>query len=278
MTDFTPGFKIRNANLIKNISYMNHIIGDGERPDVTSHMLYGTTAYHWTFFIVNDYLRNGISEWPLGQNELDRYVSSKYDNSAVIMFDPRVIPDATYGNLSYVPFKQYEGSLYLVAYDEGDVEVARCMIQTYDTLSCQMILTRDTFDGDGTIDQFVNNYDAYKIVSTDETFNDALSAAYETEDASGLLYAIAKDSQGNNLNYELMKNATYMFYDSIHDESISLSAYDVIDGGNLYTNVSRITYAEMEETLNNRKRTISVINPANISRFVQSYFDVLNNG
>lgn len=278
MTDFTPGFKVRNANLIKNISYMNHIISDSERPDVTSHMLYGTSAYHWTFFIVNDHLRKGITEWPLGQNELDRYISSKYDNLAVITFDPRVIPDGTYGNLSYVPFtEQYNGSLYLVAYDESEVEVARCMIQTYDTLSCQMILLRDTFDGNGTIDQFVNNYDSYKIISTSEAFHDALNSSYEIEDASGLQYKIAKDEDQTNLNYELMKNATFMFYETVNNETLSISSYDVISS-NSYTNVDRITYAEMEETLNNRKRSISVVNPANIARFAQSYFDVLNNG
>jgi len=305
MTDFTPNFKVRNANLIKNQSYMNHTIGDGERPDITSHMLYGTTAYHWTFFVINDKLRKGISEWPLSQNELDNYISSKYGKYACITFDPT----ATGTNLSYVPFtSEYIDSLYLAAETENGIAYRK--IISYDTLSCQMIIeranpifnfyteeVRNEYDPvDISISDFIT-LDSYRIVSIqfvnypndskdyvggpNEAFALQVNSTYQStdgEDAMQYYYNVAVDSSGNDLNHELMKNATYQFYTYINEEPTSLSTYDVIAGDNIYSNVNRITYEEMEEVKNNQKRTISVINPANIARFAESYFTTLNNG
>jgi hypothetical protein len=305
MTDFTPNFKVRNANLIKNLSYMNYTIGDGERPDITSHMLYGTTAYHWTFFTINDHLRKGISEWPLSQNELDNYISSKYGKYACITFDPTAI----YTNLSYVPFTtEYIDSLYLAAETENGIAYRK--IISYDTLSCQMIVERanpifnfyteevqNEYDpADISITDFIK-LDSYRVASIqfvnypndskdyvggpNEAFALQVNSAYQStdgEDATQYYYNVALDSSGNDLNYELMKNATYQFYTYINEEPTSLSTYDVIAGDSIYANVNRITYEEMEEIKNTQKRTISVINPANIARFAESYFTTLNNG
>lgn len=305
MTDFTPNFKVRNANLIKNISYMNYTIGDGERPDITSHMLYGTTAYHWTFFTINDHLRKGISEWPLSQNELDNYISLKYGKYACITFDPT----ALYTNLSYVPFTtEYIDSLYLAAETENGIAYRK--IISYDTLSCQMIIeranpifnfyteeVRNEYDPvDISISDFIT-LDSYRIVSIqfvnytndskdyvggpNEAFALQVNSAYQStdgEDAMQYYYNVALDSSGNDLNHELMKNATYQFYTYINEEPTSLSTYDVIAGDTIYPNVNRITYEEMEEVKNTQKRTISVINPANIAKFAESYFTTLNNG
>lgn len=306
MTDFTPNFKVRNANLIKNLSYMNHTIGDGERPDITSHMLYGTTAYHWTFFVINDHLRKGISEWPLSQNQLDNYISSKYGKYACITFDPT----ATGTNLSYVPFTdEYIDTLYLAADTENGIAYRK--IISYDTLSCQMIVERSNPIFNFSTDEVRNQYDqvditiadfitldSYRIISIltetnqddgkdyvtgneNETFISQVNTAYgltDEEDATQYYYNVAIDESGNDLNHELMKNATFQFYTYINEEPTSLSTYDVIAGDSIYPNVNRITYEEMEEVRNNQKRTISVINPANISRFAESYFTVLNNG
>jgi hypothetical protein len=308
MTDFTPNFKVRNASLIKNVSYMNHTIGDGERPDITSHMLYGTTAYHWTFFTINDHLRKGISEWPLSQSDFDNYISSKYGKYACITFDPTQTGTSLESgpNLSFVPFtEQYIDSLYL-AVDTAD-EVAYRKIISYDTLSCQMTIERanpvftfnegDTVNIDkyNPVDMSIENFislGSYRIVSIlfdsknnvigeNAAFVDFVNASYgldEEDDATLYYYDVALDGAGNNLNYELMKNAPFQFYTTVNDENTSLSTYDVIAGNMIFPNVNRITYEEMEGILNDRKRTISVINPANIAKFAESYFTVLNNG
>lgn len=72
----------------QNISAYNHIIDlvkddvtfytdmfieDGDRPDVLSYKLYGTVEYYWTFFFLNDDIRE--SGWPL--SNLDVYERAK---------------------------------------------------------------------------------------------------------------------------------------------------------------------------------------------------------
>lgn len=44
-------------------SYMTYEIRDFERPDTLSYRLYGTSEYDWTFFVMNDTLRE--RGWPL---------------------------------------------------------------------------------------------------------------------------------------------------------------------------------------------------------------------
>lgn len=71
--------------------YQKYRIRDGERPDVASYNLYGTTEYYWTFFLVNDILRKGgINSWPLGDIEFRAYIEKKYPSNFISAFvDPR---------------------------------------------------------------------------------------------------------------------------------------------------------------------------------------------
>jgi len=53
-------------------------IRDGERPDTFSNSLYGTTDYYWTFYFLNQDLRE--SGWPLTQRELLPRAKLDYPN------------------------------------------------------------------------------------------------------------------------------------------------------------------------------------------------------
>jgi hypothetical protein len=73
-------------------SYYN--INEGERPDMASYNLYGTSDYYWTFFIINKDLSNAFNDWPKPTHALKEFTESKYDNYAAIAavvgtgFDP----------------------------------------------------------------------------------------------------------------------------------------------------------------------------------------------
>ena len=56
-------------------------IQDGERPDTTSQRLYGNSDIHWTFYFMNDNLRE--SGWPLPERELRLKVQERYPNRVV---------------------------------------------------------------------------------------------------------------------------------------------------------------------------------------------------
>jgi hypothetical protein len=61
------------------VSYTYHEIKNGERPDVTSQMLYGTPDYHWTFFVLNPFLRAGMGAWFKDDHVMEKYLAQKYD-------------------------------------------------------------------------------------------------------------------------------------------------------------------------------------------------------
>ena len=65
--------------------YTFYNLYDGERPDQVSQMLYGTTDYYWTFFLLNDNLKT--KGWPLSSKSLEQYVKNKYDNTTLTTRD-----------------------------------------------------------------------------------------------------------------------------------------------------------------------------------------------
>ena len=59
-------------------TYIDYQIRDGERPDIVSNSLYGTPEYYWVFFLINEHLKNGISGWPMPDQELIEYIAEEY--------------------------------------------------------------------------------------------------------------------------------------------------------------------------------------------------------
>ena len=61
-----------------NVSfYTKYNIQDGDRPDQVSKILYGTADYYFTFFMMNDNIRE--QGWPLSQREIEK--KSKADRN-----------------------------------------------------------------------------------------------------------------------------------------------------------------------------------------------------
>lgn len=65
-----------------NISFYNqYTIVSGDRPDTLSYKLYGTTDYYWTFYLMNDHIRE--SGWPVEFSELLQVTKEKYPHRTV---------------------------------------------------------------------------------------------------------------------------------------------------------------------------------------------------
>lgn len=66
-------------------TYTEYEIKDFERPDTLSHMMYGTSEYEWTFYLMNERLRE--TGWPLplqdlydaAQNDFYKHYTAKLD-------------------------------------------------------------------------------------------------------------------------------------------------------------------------------------------------------
>ena len=61
--------------------YQDYYILPDERPDQVSMKLYGTPDYHWTFFLMNDSLRE--SGWPYSDAEVYLFAQKKYDHTVL---------------------------------------------------------------------------------------------------------------------------------------------------------------------------------------------------
>ena len=57
-------------------TYQNYDILPGERPDQVSYKLYNTTDYYWTFFLMNDKLRE--RGWPLSPIKAEEFAKKEY--------------------------------------------------------------------------------------------------------------------------------------------------------------------------------------------------------
>lgn len=67
-------------------AYEFYTVNDGDRPDIVSQELYDTVDYYWTFFLVNDQLREGLSFWPKSYTELEDFINRKYPGRVLAGF------------------------------------------------------------------------------------------------------------------------------------------------------------------------------------------------
>ena len=65
--------------------YVKQTIANNERPDTLSVRLYGTASLYWTFFYMNDELRE--RGWPLNNQQLTRFVQAQYPYKTIITQD-----------------------------------------------------------------------------------------------------------------------------------------------------------------------------------------------
>ena len=61
--------------------YDTGYIRDGERPDTLSYNIYGTTEYYWTFYLLNEDIRE--SGWPLKESEILPSAKVYYPNMVI---------------------------------------------------------------------------------------------------------------------------------------------------------------------------------------------------
>jgi len=58
--------------------YSLYQIENGDRPDIVSNKLYDTPDYYWTFFIINEFLHDGLASWPMSEEDVREYLDLNY--------------------------------------------------------------------------------------------------------------------------------------------------------------------------------------------------------
>ena len=83
-----------NESLMDSITlYRSYYINDGERPDIVSNKIYKNPDYYWTFFITNDFLKEGMLNWPISNLEFEKFIQDEYGKHSVMTFVPLAIPN-----------------------------------------------------------------------------------------------------------------------------------------------------------------------------------------
>lgn len=230
--------KIPDKFINNYLSYSKYTIVDGERPDIVSIRLYGTPNYYWTFFIVNDFLKNSYSNWMLSTYKLQEYVKL-YMGDTVINMRPRYVLDP-------------EGIL---------IRVENSVVGNFDTVNKEPVtgyLSRamgNVVDVDCSLQQL-------RITNVDGTFQ-----------ANEII--IGTNTQDTVTSYEVYKlyNAPCEYRDSLGnvvDNQLFFS------GGIPNTNVTPISYYEKIQEENDKKSSIKVISPSYITEFAKQFKKILS--
>lgn len=94
MVDIFRAIRPETLRELDNVTvYKEFEINNGMRPDVLSQKLYGTPDFYWTFFIINDFLHDGLQTWPMSESSLRKYIGANYSGKA-LCFKPDVDEDA----------------------------------------------------------------------------------------------------------------------------------------------------------------------------------------
>ena len=132
-TEITDMFRHVDVNekFIDNITtYTWYEIKEGERPDVVSNRLYGSPDYYWTFFVLNESLKQGLNTWPKSYRQFELMLEQDYSKYSVLVFIPRQYPVA----------RKYENSFEMVNYFGGlDLSTGNVKIRTKDEFNGKKI-------------------------------------------------------------------------------------------------------------------------------------------
>ena len=242
ITDITKTVDINTFDEDSITYYTFQEIADGERPDNLSYRLYGTPQYYWTFFVINDNLKAGLSNsWPLNSHAFEEMMVKEYDVYSAITFDPILhAPDTLDANgflkltfavnnrsdFSFAPLvpindllksiddqDQYLPYLRLVPVS---IDISSAKILKYDTSTCQLVIydiigtSRSSFIANS---QFKLRWDnPYNSVSETVAYNNneelkkryvnAALAYYESIDLYVYPGRLLNDNEGTSPLYE----------------------------------------------------------------------------
>ena len=157
LTDISRAVSINSMSVPDDMTvYTLYDIQDGDRPDVVSHKLYNDVQYYWTFFIINDHLKDGYnSAWPLQYNDFSQMIESEYGKYSAISFLPTASLDGAQNTdfslvplddvyLPYLRLSSFDGSTWakILRYDTA---LHQCVVYDIALVSNGISVSRQSF-------------------------------------------------------------------------------------------------------------------------------------
>lgn len=313
ITDIYRHVDVKDIGIDPFVSYAYYEINEGDRPDNVSQQLYGSTDYYWTFFIINDTLKEGLSAWPKSTLGLERYITQQYDQYSVLTFSP--VPQTQSGTNTFVNtlngIDMSHPYLRIRRYNDFQNSYAR--VAHYDSTMYQLYIYAinqpDKFfadDGEFYIETF-NPYqngsnDFINVEALNDQWREDLFTHMEKENpiaqqvaltyldtigvtlanTSRIDYLKRYESQISEYGLDLQPTRMNRLGRNAPKEYLSVDGSEIISGYDALVTASELdpypylnTYAEYEQEKNLEKRKIRVVKKNVITQFVDAYKDLI---
>ena len=225
--------------------YQYYQVRNGDRPDVVSHELYGTTEYYWTFFLINEHLKTGLSGWPMSPDQFEDYMDLEYGGT-VLSTRPVIVRD---GDGLITEFRNSLADRFTVGETvTGLISGATGIVVSKDTQLSQLLLR--AVDGVFQESELIVGSLSADTVTTLYVY-DHRDAPHHYEDANGLI-------SYNALQIDEQRSPEGMQEGVSNSELTAVSNY------------------EYETQLNDERANIRVLRPTAVYKFAQAFRDLIN--
>ena len=219
--------------------YKFYEIADGERPDIVSQRLYGTSKYYWTFFVVNDFLHDGYRSWPMSASALHAFIEKEYKGKA-IEIQTTILGDTQVNSIA--------GKFTLGETLTGQTSGATGKLIKKNIDMNQLIVDGGNFTGnmhepDGSREEIVGGTSTDRV-STYRVWN----------------YA----------------DAPYYYYNEFDGEKKPVTNALHITGGVVASDLAYQSYRNFEFERNEDRSKIRYVDPSYVERFVDKFEDLIN--
>jgi len=278
-----------------SVSYTKYDVIDGARPDIISQLIYDTPEYYWTFFIVNDHLKDGYKAWPKSEVALNKYIDENYKGVVMVAqpaagFSFNKFPLNEYLSIynkdnpeERIYFKGYENSTYSLTFDRIDSSHFEKVISgTQNNISWPEFVNPHNVNTPEYLEvesirrqwniELFNFVQTLRPVDIDYYIGQAFASPYD-----GLVVGSAPYYQ--RLADYLANEESFSIYDNFYHEK-NAPAYFMNASGervSAYESMSTfITNAENEISLNNSREQIKIIRPERIDEFARRFKELIN--
>jgi len=272
--------------------YVKYNISEGERPDMVSTKLYGTPQYYWVFFMLNDFLKNGLSSWPKTDIEMEKFFTKEYSpyfwlSSGVfdklllnIPYPPHFPNSRPTVHMSSLLLTDYYLPALRLTYPDDDYPLTSMSFKKYDHDRHGLIVKRGSSEEMSRLDLFSPGNNPTFAITHDGSLlgkewqkacNDLGLEGNNTGDESKRASFYVDCSRSNS--QEFLKNAVYQYFITVDGIDTTVSHFDVLHSS---IDAKKITFYEYENIINNNKKQINVPKPEILEELSRGYFDKLS--
>ena len=184
-----------------DVAFFNTLhIAEGERPDTLSFKLYETTEFYWTFYYLNDHVRE--SGWPITIQELYTRVKKDYPNRVVTTNSPMhsiLLPGTPVRG-------SQSGTLGTVV--KRNLDMGQLIIRANGNFNDQTSATEGAFE------EILDNSDGAEATSkvTSVTEVAQYDAVHHYEDSTGEFQFLTPNTDGGGVNLTVGSGFTPVTY------------------------------------------------------------------